>query len=81
LFLYFTAQRLDSQYKFSESIEWHYKDEIKLIISLEDDSIVSSMIREHEKTDRQFDQFCGWSALGMVLEGVIIVLLVMLYMS
>lgn len=76
--LYFHARKYDSQYKFSESIEWGYKKEVTLISPLDDDSMVKCLIKEHDNTGKEYDQYCGWSAMALCVSMIILWLLWML---
>lgn len=78
LLLFMASFKDDSQYKFSESIEWAYKDEIALSVELNDDSLVSSVIKQHCETGRRYDRICGWSFLGLLLYAVLLWLLIMI---
>ena len=78
LLLFVASFKDDSQYKFSESIEWAYKDEIALSVELNDDSLVSGIIKQHCETGRRYDRICGWSFMGLLLYAVLLWLLIMI---
>lgn len=71
--------RLDSQYKFSESVVRGHSDEITLVGALDGDSLVGQLVRKHDKERMRFSQYCGWSLLGMAVYAIVVWVMVAVF--
>lgn len=76
--LYFYTLSLESQFVFSESIEWQHRDEVMLVDDLDDDTtLVGALVKEHDEDNYAFDRVCGWSGMAIMVFVLVVWMVVM----